>query len=205
MKPFERIPPSKERHGSSAGDGPVFRERVRIGEGFVRTSALRKFAGVPIIYLPIFLLPFTLASALLTYLHLRVVGARNLRSYWEFVPDRSSYRYTLKTQILASRRMGIDVWVRSRLFWIFNCTVYCPYSVGLLHWHTYLVHVVENFWCPFDHSRKATYADGAIDESFWHTHEDDKAKLHPDDRDNPIWNRFCEHARSGGKDQPDAE
>ena len=38
----------------------------------------------------------------------------------------------------------------------------------------------------FGHSRKASYTDGAIDGSYWHTPAD-LQQLHPEDRDNPIW------------------
>jgi len=77
--------------------------------------------------------------------------------------------------------------VRARFFWVFNCKMYCPMSVALLDYAAYLVKVVENWWCPFAHDRKPSYADGAIDGSFWHTNSSESAKLHPDDRDNPIW------------------
>ena len=30
---------------------------------------------------------------------------------------------------------------------------------GLFAWHAYLVKLVENFWCPFHHARKSTYAE----------------------------------------------
>jgi hypothetical protein len=78
---------------------------------------------------------------------------------------------------------------QSKLYWILNCTWYCPVSVGLFEWHAYLVKLVENWWCPFHHSRKdAHYQDGAIDKSFWHIFPEDVVKLDPADRDNPIWN-----------------
>jgi hypothetical protein len=47
---------------------------------------------------------------------------------------------------------------------------------------------VENWWCPFDHSCKREYAEGAIDRSFWHIYSHELGLLHPEDRDNPIWN-----------------
>ena len=53
---------------------------------------------------------------------------------------------------------------------------------------TYLVTIVENWWCPFHHDKKSEYADAAIDQSYWHIYEVERAKLHPDDRDNAIWN-----------------
>jgi hypothetical protein len=51
-----------------------------------------------------------------------------------------------------------------------------------------LVKTVENFWCPFFHERKKTYAESAIDQSYWHIQEETREQLHPDDRDCAIWN-----------------
>jgi hypothetical protein len=39
---------------------------------------------------------------------------------------------------------------QTRLYWILNCTWYCPVSVGLFEWHAYLVKLIENWWCPFN-------------------------------------------------------
>ena len=132
---------------------------------------------------------FVFLSATLTYIHLRMVGAKNLLNIKDFLPARKSYRYTRKTQPLMKKRYFFTVHVRSAIFWMFNCTRYCPYSVALFHWHTYLVKVVENFWCPFEHDKKKSYAEGAIDKSYWHQLKEDEAKMHPDDRINPIWNK----------------
>ena len=79
-------------------------------------------------------------------------------------------------------------WTRTRAYWIFNCTFYCPFSVASLEWASYLTKVVEIWWCPFGHAQKQNYAGSAIDASFWHVSKD-VAKLHPEDRDNPIWNK----------------
>lgn len=65
-------------------------------------------------------------------------------------------------------------------------------SVALLRYAAYLVKIVENWWCPFDHEYKHEYADGAIDKSFWHIYSHEIELLHPDDRDNPIWNEDAE-------------
>ena len=82
---------------------------------------------------------------------------------------------------------------QSRLFWIFNCTWYCPLSVGLFEWQAYLVKVVENWWCPFRHDMKEKhYREAAIDQSFWHIYPEDIVKLEPEDRDNSIWNEGSE-------------
>jgi len=52
--------------------------------------------------------------------------------------------------------------------------------------------IVENWWCPFAHGKKPEYEQGAIDESFWHVDPEELVKLHPADRQNPIWNEKAE-------------
>lgn len=61
-------------------------------------------------------------------------------------------------------------------------------SVALFSYTAYLVKIVENWWCPFTHDQKMTYAESAIDKSFWHVDPQELVKLHPDDRFNCIWN-----------------
>jgi len=162
--------------------------RVLIGDNYQNVAFYRILLGVPVVYLPLILFPFVLLSGWLTYLHLKMIGAQNVMRYRDFLPERSSFRYNFKTQIIMEKRYFFSSWSRSVVFWMFNCTRYCPYSVALFQWHQYLVKVVENFWCPFKHSKKHTYGDGAIDKSYWHQREMDTRKLHPEDRDNPIWN-----------------
>jgi hypothetical protein len=53
----------------------------------------------------------------------------------------------------------------------------------------YLVRIVENWWCPFEHEKKEAYKDSCIDYSYWHIDEKDRSKLHEADRENPIWNK----------------
>ena len=173
--------------GSSLGERSN-EERVVIGGSIRQTPIPQQIIGVPLVYLPILLLPFVRLSAALTYWHLRALGAKNVKTLKDFLPDKASHRYDMKSQILVEPTLKLDIWSRSRLFWIFNCTFYCPYAVGLFAWHAYLVKLVENFWCPFHHARKATYAEAAIDKSFWHAYPEDVKKLHPEDRDNAIWN-----------------
>ncbi|MBW2735205.1 MAG: hypothetical protein JRH20_22715 [Deltaproteobacteria bacterium] len=50
---------------------------------------------------------------------------------------------------------------------------------------TKLIEIVEAWWCPFNHEAKESYA--RIDHSAWGVIPREKAKLHPDDRDNPQW------------------
>lgn len=167
-------------------EGPC--DRVALGVHYQDISPFRVFLGLPFVYAPIVFYPLFFVSGVLIYLHLKMMGARNLKFMNAFVPDRKSHRYTLKSQIIKTRSPTLAFWVRTRIYWIFNCTFYCPMSVALLEWHAYLVKIVENWWCPFAHSQKPSYANGAIDRSFWHDPVD-VTQLHPEDRDNPIWSQ----------------
>jgi hypothetical protein len=168
-------------------------ERVHIGGNFDEIPRWKFLAGVPLIYVPILvgIVPMILC-ALLVRTHLRMVGARNLKSYWkDFVPSWVSHRHTRKNQVVSDKfaaKYGSLAFVtRSKLFWIFNCKLYCPLSIALLAYLLYLVKVVEQWWCPFRHDKKHTYADAPIDKSFWHANGDE-GLLHPDDREHPSWN-----------------
>ena len=168
-------------------------ERVQIGSHFDDIPHWRFLAGVPLIYIPILIgiVPMILC-ALLVRAHLRMVGACKLKTYWkDFVPSWVSHRYTRKSQIVSDRflaRYGSAVSItRFKLFWIFNCKLYCPLSVALLAYVVYLVKIVEQWWCPFGHDRKHIYADTPIDRSFWHANGD-VGLLHPADQENPSWN-----------------
>lgn len=164
-------------------------DRVFIANDFKHASLWYRLTTVSLIYLPIFSWPFVLASAWITYLHLRMLGAKNIRPLSSFLPDRKSHRYDMKTQITMQPKSMLNP-VRAKTFWVANCTWYCPYSVGLFEWHSYLVKVVENWWCPFQHDRKdAHYKSGAINQSFWHIYPEAVVKLHPKDYQNPIWNK----------------
>ncbi len=161
-------------------------DRVRIGRSFVDIPRWRQVASLPLVYLPIFVaLPFGALGAVLLYWHLRLLGAKNLKTYWDFLPDPASHRYDLANQVT---RTSATPTLRGRLFWIFNCTHYCPKSVALCEWVTYLVKLVENWWCPFGHDKKANYADAAIDQSYWHISPVARQRLHPDDLNGAIWN-----------------
>lgn len=170
-------------------------DRVIIGHRFEQVSFLRRCLAVPLIYVPFFILLIPLRiSGSLVYWHLRLMGAEKLKTLADFLPDRKSHRYDLKSQIVYDSGPWFAFWQKTRLYWIFNCTFFCPYSVALLDWISYMTKVVENWWCPFTHAKKSAYACGAIDQSLWHISLTEKAKLHPDDRDNPMWN---EEAKSG--------
>lgn len=72
--------------------------------------------------------------------------------------------------------------------WIFNCKLYCPLSVALFRYVSYLIKIVENWWSPFDHDQKCEYREAAIDKSYWHLFQPEKELLHQDDLNNTIWN-----------------
>ena len=162
--------------------------RVDIGINYRKVSPWRVALALPFVYLPVLVMPFVLLGALLVYAHLRIMGAQNLKTLRDFLPAWDSHRYKYKTQIVKHDIHPLAAWARTRAYWVFNCTLYCPLSVATLEWTTYLTKVVENWWCPFGHAQKHNYADAAIDYSFWHISKDAGA-LHPDDRDNAIWNK----------------
>jgi hypothetical protein len=128
---------------------------------------------------------------------LRYVGAMNIRTYRDFVPAWISHRYRYDNQIIYTTGAAWYNLRHRRFYWIFNCKLYCPLSVALFRYAAYLVMIVENWWCPFDHGRKADYTQGAIDRSYWHLNEDERVRLHPEDRDNPIWNEAGDRDRTG--------
>lgn len=166
-------------------------ERVLIGKNFNNQPLWKVLFGVPLIYLPLITtIPFVLVGVFLVTTHLKFVGGMKIRPYRDFIPDWISHRYRWGNQITHSTGVSWHQLRSYRFFWIFNCKLYCPLSVGLFNYTCYLVKIVENWWCPFDHNRKHLYAEGAIDQSYWHLTPEDRQKLHPDDRNNPIWN--CE-------------
>ena len=164
-------------------------DRVRIGESFDPQPLWKVFIGVPLIYLPlIFSIPFVAICVFLVKSHLRLMGAKNIRPYRDFVPEWASHRYQYNNQIIYSTGATWHNLRHYRWYWIFNCKLYCPYSVALFRYTAYLTKIVENWWCPFGHDKKSEYEEGAIDKSYWHLHECEKGRLNPVDRDNPIWN-----------------
>jgi len=179
------------REGVQAGPAPKACQscaRIDIGVPYEKVSAWRVFAALPFVYLPILAMPFIMLGGGLVYLHLRLMGARNLKTLRDFLPAWDSHRYSYKTQIVKRDIHPLARWARTRAFWVFNCTLYCPLSVAALEWVTYLTKAVENWWCPFGHAHKPNYAGSAIDYSFWHVSQD-VAQLHAEDRDNPMWNK----------------
>lgn len=161
--------------------------RVEIGKNHNQMSVPRRAIGLFFVYAPIITLPFVFASAYMTYFHLWLVGAKNVKKFSDYLPAKESHRYTMKNQITMKPSFGVSL-SQYKLYWILNCTWYCPVSVAVFEWHAYLVKLVENWWCPFTHEKKEGYANAKIDKSFWHIYEEDIVKLNPEDRDNPIWN-----------------
>ena len=168
-------------------------QRVNIGENF-RTRALWKvFIGIPLIYIPIIVsIPFVMICMFIVKSHLKLIGAKNMQSYWDFVPSWMSHRYTHHNQIIYSTGAKWHNLRAYRWYWIFNCKLYCPLSVALFRYTAYLVKIVENWWCPFEHDKKSEYSEGAIDKSYWHLHSQEIDRLHPDDRNNEVWNDSVE-------------
>jgi len=164
-------------------------ERVKIAENYVNQPDWKIYLGVPLIYLPLIaMIPFVIVGVLLIKTHLKFVGGMNIRSYWDFVPTWVSHRYRYDNQITYSTGSHWYNLRSLRFYWIFNCKVYCPLSVALFRYCVYLVMIVENWWCPFEHDKKSEYDSSSIDKSFWHLQDPELGKLHPDDRNNPIWN-----------------
>ena len=143
--------------------------------------------GVPLIYLPIITtVPFVIIGVILVKIHLKYVGGMEIKSYWEFVPVWISHRYRNNEQ--PTINVSWFHLAHYRSFWVLNCKLYCPLSVALFRYASYLVEIVENWWCPFAHDKKHEYLSAAIDKSFWHVDPKELAKLHPDDKQDPIWN-----------------
>jgi hypothetical protein len=161
--------------------------RAEIGKNHNKVPVLQRSIGLLFVFLPILTLPFVFLSAYLTYYHLKLIGGENIKTLSDFLPARSSHRYTLKNQITMDGSFKLSL-AQSKLYWILNCTWYCPVSVALFEWHAYLVKLVENWWCPFTHEKKESYNNAKIDKSFWHIYPEDAIKLEPEDRDNEIWN-----------------
>lgn len=163
--------------------------RVKIGSNFLSQPIWKVFIGVPLIYLPLLTtVPFVMLGVLLVRTHLVYIGGMNIRSYWDFVPAWISHRYRHNNQIIYSTGAAWYNLREHKFYWIFNCKLYCPLSVALIRYMAYLVMIVENWWCPFAHDKKPDYAESAIDKSYWHLHETERARLHPDDLNNPMWN-----------------
>lgn len=183
--------------------------RASIGCNYTKQPYWKILLGVPFIYIPILTtVPFVIIGTVMIKIHLKHVGGMNLKSYWEFVPSWVSHRYTQADQPTPAGPWWRLLLVKYKWFWLFNCKLYCPLSVALFRYATYLVMIVENWWCPFAHERKDEYGEAAIDKSFWHVDPQDRALLHSDDERNPIWNAAADvpaHTESASGDNARAQ
>ncbi len=165
-------------------------ERVQIGCHYFEKPVWQRALAIPFVYMPIFTsIPFILVGVILIRIHLKYTGAKNLKKYMDFVPAWVSHRYIYKNQIVATESKIFQP--TGKWFWIFNCKLYCPLSVALLKYAAYLVQIIEIWWCPFNHDKKAEYLNSFIDKSFWHIYPKALKKLHKDDRDNQVWNKYA--------------
>ena len=115
-------------------------ERVTIGANFLQQPTWKKAVGIPLIYFPLITTtPFVLLGVLLVRIHLKYVGAMNIRSYWDFVPAWISHRYRNDNQIIYTTGSTWYNLRAHRFYWIFNCKLYCPLSVALFAYAAYLV------------------------------------------------------------------
>ena len=163
-------------------------ERIQIGRTFENIPIPLQILGLPLIYLPVFVcIPFMILGLNLVRWHLLLMGAKNLKKYRDFIPHRKTYRYAYKNQIKSKSGHWFTIFARTKLFWFYNCGIYCPLTIGLLEYFSYLVMVVENWWCPFFHDKKSNYNHSALDKSYWHITKQKLSQLHPDDRNCPTY------------------
>ncbi len=162
-------------------------KKALIGCNYATRPTWKIAMAIPFIYLPIiFSIPFTILGAVLVRLHLKYIGGMHIKRFKDFLPTKESYRYNIKSQITPPRTWYSPRSLKS--FWIFNCNLYCTYNIALLSYFTYLVRIVENWWCPFKHDKKHLYKDSAIDKSLWHTLPGLDQLLHENDKEDPMWN-----------------
>ncbi len=165
-------------------------DRVRIGSNFKKQPRWKKVIAIFLIYMPIITtLPFVIIGVFLVRAHIKYIGGSNIKSYWDFVPSKDSYRYSIKNQITVKK--SLFPLEKYKWFWIFNCNMYCTYNIALYAYMAYLIRIVENWWCPFAHNKRDA-TDSFIDKSCWHIYPDRLQMLHPEDRENPLWNEDAE-------------
>ncbi len=162
-------------------------DRVQIGCNYFKRPVWQRALALPLVYIPILIsVPFIIFAVVVVRLHLKYTGASNLKKYPDFLPEWLSHRYNYSNQATGKKFMiSRFLW---KVFWLFNCKLYCPLSVGLIKYLLYLVQIVEIWWCPFNHSKKETYKGSDIDRSYWHIYPKERALLNEEDRENPMWN-----------------
>ncbi|GEM_PF-355993 len=162
-------------------------ERAQIGCNYIDRPKWQKLIALPLIYVPILIsVPFIIFAVVIVRLHLTITGAKNLKRYRDFLPTWLSHRYTYENQVTCARSKVVRP--LAKVFWLFNCKLYCPLSVGLIKYLSYLIQIVEMWWCPFNHDKKCTYIGSDIDQSYWHIYPETSKLLHYEDRVNPMWN-----------------
>ena len=67
--------------------------RVAIGKHYKNMPVWVRAIGMIFIYLPIITLPFIFLSAYLSYYHLLMMGAQDVKKLKDFLPERESHRY----------------------------------------------------------------------------------------------------------------
>lgn len=165
------------------------KRRVQIGKHFDEQPDWKIRLGVLLVYIPLLItIPFVAIGILFVKGHLRLIGAKGVQPFSDFLPRWASHRYNYDHQITHGDEKKWTNLRSYRFYWIFNCKIYCPLSVALFRYMAYLVRIVENWWCPFEHEKKEAYKCSSIDYSYWHIYEKERSKLHEDDREYPIWN-----------------
>jgi hypothetical protein len=116
---------------------------MHIGKYYKTIPVWKRGVGMVMVYLPILTLPFVYTCAYLTYFLILLTGKQNVKRYSDYLPNRATHRYTLKNQITMDPTFLVSP-SQSKLFWILNCTWYCPYSVALFEWLSYMVTLERN-------------------------------------------------------------
>jgi len=117
-------------------------DRVQFNSSYKKKPLAYKLVCVHLIYLPLLSIPFVIVNGALIALYLKMAGAKDYKSYRSFLPDRQSHRYNLKNQVTKATSNRFNP-ISTKLFWILNCTWYCPYSVALFEWHAQLMTMME--------------------------------------------------------------
>jgi hypothetical protein len=117
-------------------------DRVQFNHSYKQQPLVYKLLCVHLIYLPLLSIPFIIVNGAFIALYLKMIGVKDYTSYRSFLPDRQSHRYNLKNQVTKGSNNRFNP-VSSKLFWILNCTWYCPYSVALFEWHAKLMTMME--------------------------------------------------------------
>jgi hypothetical protein len=112
--------------------------RVQVNNTYKEKPLAYKLICILLIYLPLLSIPFVIFNGALIALYLKIAGVRDFMPFGSFLPDRKSHRYDLKNQVTMESNFRLNP-IRTKLFWIWNCTWYCPYSVALFEWHAYLM------------------------------------------------------------------